>query len=336
MIYLDHNATAPLRPEARAAMEPWLGRPANPMSAHALGREAAMAIDRARSQVAAATGFPRDSVIFTSGATESNTTVLGRGRWAVSATEHPSVLVHAALILPVDSDGHVILGELDGIDGISVQAANNETGVIQDLPAVAAYARSRGILLHVDAAQAPGRIALEHLHLADFVTLSAHKIGGPQGVGALLSRAPVAPLFKGGGQERGQRAGTHNVAGIVGLGAAISEVSPMSPGLRDRLDAGLAALGGRVVGRDRLPNTSCVLFEGWEAADLVIALDLRGICASAGAACASGAERKSPVLAAMGIRGTGLRLSLGPGTTAGEIDTVLAALREIVAAPPGD
>ncbi len=331
MIYVDHNATAPLRPEARAAMEPWLGRPANPMSAHALGRDAAMAVDRARGQVASATGFPRDSVIFTSGATESNITVLSRGRWAVSATEHPSVLAHATVTLPVDGDGLVCLGDLDNVDGISVQAANNETGVIQDLPAVAAYARAHGFLLHVDAAQAPGRIALDHLHLADFVTLSAHKIGGPQGVGALLCRAPIAPFFKGGSQERGQRAGTHNVAGIVGLGAAISEARPMSSALRDHLEAGLVALGGRVVGRERLPQTSCVLFEGWEAADLVIALDLRGICASAGAACASGAERKSAVLAAMGIRGTGLRLSLGPSTTEDEVDAVLVALRAIVA-----
>jgi len=330
VIYLDHNATAPLRPEARRAMEPWLGRPANPMSPHALGREAAMAVDRARQSVADAVGFPRDGVIFTSGATESNTTLLSRGRWAASATEHPSVLAYAAAVIPVDGEGRVILGDLDGADGISVQAANNETGVVQDLPAVAAYARSRGLRLHVDAAQAPGRIALDHLRLADFVTISAHKIGGPQGVGALLARVPFEPLFRGGGQERGLRAGTHHVAGIVGLGAAIGEALPMSPALRDRLEAGLGALGGRVVGRDRLPNTSCVLFPGWEAADLVIALDLRGFCASAGAACASGAQRRSPVLAAMGIAATGLRLSLGPTTTAAEIDAVVAALGDIL------
>ncbi|MFZ5480327.1 MAG: cysteine desulfurase family protein [Myxococcota bacterium] len=326
MIYLDHNATTPLHPAARDAMLPWLGPPANPTSAHAFGRAAAEAVDRARAQVAELCGWHREGVYFTAGATEANATVLSRGRWLVSAVEHPSVRVWGAGELPVDADGVVRLGEVDA-DAVSVMLANNETGVIQP---VAEIARGRAFLLHVDATQAPGKIPVRLD--ADFVTLSAHKMGGPTGIGALLVRKGVAfePLLRGGSQERGRRAGTHAVAAIVGFGAAASVAGTTSPTLRDRLEAGLVALGGRVAGAGapRLPNTSCVGFEGVLAADLAIALDLAGVAVSAGAACASGSAERSHVLRAMGFPGTAVRFSLGPSTTEAEVDAALVAVRD--------
>ncbi len=333
MIYLDHNATSPLCAEARAAMEPWWGRPANPMSPHALGREAAMAVDRAREVVARATGWHRDGVVFTSGATEGNNAVLGQGRWAASAVEHPSVLSRAARLIPVDRDGMVRVPELDAmveVDGISVQLANNETGVVQDLAPLVARARDRGLLVHVDAAQGPGRIPLDGCRDADFVTLSSHKCGGPQGVGAVLVRRglKLPALLRGGPQERGQRAGTHNVAGIVGFAAAMDRPLGHTAVLRDRLEAALPALGGRVIGAaaPRLPNTACVVFDGLDAVDLVIALDLAGVAVSAGAACASGSAGRSHVLGAMGEVGSGVRFSISRDTSVEEIDAALVSL----------
>jgi cysteine desulfurase len=324
LIYLDHNATTPLHPAVREAMLPWLGVPAHPMSAHALGRAAARAIDEARARVAALCGWHREGVFFTSGATEANATVLSRGGWHVAATEHPSVLTWATEVLPVDAEGRVT--EVRG-ERVSVMLANNETGVVQRV------ARPPGGLLHVDASQAPGRVPVEVD--ADFVTLSAHKMGGPAGVGALLVRKGVAfePLLRGGPQERGKRAGTHAVAQIVGFGVAASVASPMSPASRDRLEAGLVALGGRVAGAgaERLPNTTCVGFEGVDAADLVVALDLAGIAASAGSACASGSPERSHVLRAMGFEGTAVRFSLGPTNTTEEVDAALVATREALA-----
>lgn len=337
MIYLDHNATSPLCEEAREAMAPWWGRPANPMSRHGLGREAAMAVDRARETVARATGWFRDGVVFTSGATEGNNLVLSQGHWAASAVEHPSVLARAARRLPVDSRGVVVLDEdeqLDDVDGVSVQLANNETGIVQPVPEVVAWARARGRLVHVDAAQAPGRLSLDACRDADFVTLSSHKCGGPQGVGAVLvARGRVlAPLSLGGPQERGQRAGSHFVAGIVGFAAALARPPGDHDARRERLEAGLSALGGRVLGAPapRLPQTTCVVFDGVDAADLVVALDLAGVAVSAGAACASGSTRRSHVLAAMGEVGTGTRFSLGRDTTVEDIDRALAAVSAAV------
>lgn len=340
MIYLDYNATAPLLPVALAAMQPWFGVAANPSAAHSGGQAAAMAVDRARAQVAALVGWPRDRVVFTSGASESNATVLSRGRWAASAVDHPSVRNWAAVILPVDDQGVVRLEALEaaeGIDGVSVMLANNETGVVQPIAEVIALARRRGLRVHVDAAQAPGRVPLDVLRGADFVTVASHKIGGPQGMGALLlpAGAEAAPLVRGAAQERGWRAGTHNVAGIVGFGAAAEAVSTapiQSPARRDRLEAGLVALGGVVASAraPRLPQTTSVAFPGRMAPDLVMALDLEGVQASAGSACASGAARPSAVLAAMGFPGSGVRFSMGVGTTDAEIDATIAAMTRIL------
>ncbi|MDP2306981.1 MAG: cysteine desulfurase family protein [Pseudomonadota bacterium] len=340
MIYLDHNATSPLRPIALEAMVPWLGAPANPFSQHALGRAAAAAIDRARAQVAALAGWLREGVYFTSGATEANTTVLSRGRWIVSAVEHPSVLVWADRLLPVDAEGRVCLEELaapgyfEGYSGLSVMLANNETGVLSPIAELATLARRAGVLLHVDASQAPGRVPMRID--ADFVTLSAHKFGGPQGVGALLARPGISPepLLRGGPQERGVRAGTHNVAGVVGMGAAAAATfAAMSPARRDRLERSLVAFGGRVAGAgaDRLPNTSCVAFDGVEAADLVMALDLEGIAVSAGSACASGSPEPSHVLRAMGFAGSAVRFSLDADTTDGDVDAAAVAVARVLA-----
>ena len=339
MIYLDHNATTPLLGEARDAMLPWLGTCANASSAHSLGRAAAIAVDRARQQVAELVGWPRDGVVFTSGATEANALALTMGTWAASAVEHPSVLAWATRVLPVDEHGVVQLQTEPGIDetdapiyGISIQLANNETGVLQPISEIAASAHGRGWLLHVDAAQAPGRVGLGSLALADLVSLSAHKLGGPQGVGALLVRPgnDARPILRGGPQERGWRAGTLNVAGIVGFGVAAQracgQVAPS--GLRDKLQAAAILLGGRVAsgGADRLPNTLAVGFDGIDAADLVVALDLAGVCASAGSACASGSPRPSHVLRAMHFPGGAVRFSLGPATTEREVDTTILAL----------
>lgn len=340
MIYLDHNATSPLRTAALEAMVPWFGAPANPFSQHGLGRAAAAAVDKARAQVAALAGWHREGVYFTSGATEANTTVLSRGRWMVSAVEHPSVLVWADSLLPVDSAGRVRLdvlaahGVLEGYSGLSVMLANNETGVVAPIVELAALARRAGVLLHVDASQAPGRIPMRID--ADFVTLSAHKFGGPQGVGALLARPGLSPepLLRGGPQERGRRAGTHNVAGVVGMGAAAAATfEAMSPARRDRLERSLVAMGGRVAGAeaDRLPNTSCVAFDGVEAADLVMALDLEGVATSAGSACSSGSPEPSHVLRAMGFAGSAVRFSLDADTTDAEVDAAAAAVARVLA-----
>ncbi len=337
MIYLDHNATTPLCAAARVAMEPWWAVPANPFSAHAYGRHAAAAVDDARARVAALFGWEREGVVFTSGATEANTTVLSRGRWIVSAVEHPSALTWGAEQIPVDADGVVRLDVLDAalsrgaVDGVSVMAANNETGVLQPIAAVRAIARRHGVLLHVDASQLPGRV--EPAVDADFVTISAHKMGGPQGVGALLVRRGVRmePLLPG-PQERARRGGTPNVAGIVGMGAAAAG-STLLPDLRDRLERGLGALGGVVAGAGapRLPNTSSVAFAGIDAGDLVMALDLAGVATSVGSACASGSPEPSHVLRAMGFHGSAVRFSTGAKTTQAEIDAAIAAVSTVIA-----
>ncbi len=329
MIYADHNASAPLAPRARAAMEPWLDLPGNAFSAHEVGRRAAIAVEQARAQVAALVGARPGEVFFTSGATEANATVLSRGRWLVSAVEHPSVLVWGDATLPVDAHGRVDLDRLPdpaGFDGVAVMLANNETGVIQPVDALAEWARTHGLLLHVDASQGPGRVPIDRI-AGDTLTLSAHKLGGPQGVGALVARRPVEPLLRGGPQERGRRAGTHAVAAIVGFGAATG--GPLQdPRARDRLEGGLLALGGRVAGKGapRLPNTACVGFDGVDANDLVIVLDLAGICVSAGSACASGSPEPSHVLRAMGHPGSAVRFSFGHGTPDHDVDTLVAAV----------
>ncbi len=352
-IYLDHNASTPLAPEARAAMLPWLDHPANSHAAHQRGRAAHQAIDIARGQVAALWGADPRCVLFTSGATEANalalsTELLGVRRWVGSSVEHPSVRAWLHGELPVDAEGrlHAVALDAADADGVSIQYANNETGVVQDIVALTRHAHARGLRVHVGASQTPGRLDLAALRHADAVTLSAHKMGGPQGVGALvLARLPphAEGLLRGGPQERGLRAGTHAVASIVGFGTAAHLVPTRLAGaehvedLRDHLERGLRALGGRVAGAGatRLPNTACVGFPGRDAAMLVLALDLEGIEVSAGAACASGSQTPGHVLAAMGFLdhtpGGAVRFSLGPETTRDEVDACLDSVETVLA-----
>ena len=337
--YLDHNATAPLHPAARAAMIQALDS-ANTASAHTAGQSAAMIVDTARGQVGRLLGRDPRQVTFTSGATEANATVLRglrtpeRPAVLVSAIEHPSVLRHATHTVPVHSDGTLDLDALrrlvDALSGqlavVSVMAANNETGVLQPIGAVAEIAAAAGVPLHCDATQIVGRLPFDAP--VDWLSLSAHKLGGPMGVGALVGEGALAPLLLGGPQERGRRAGTHNVPGIAGMGAAAAAAVPMTPEKRDRLEAACRALGGEILGQDapRLPNTLSVLFK--VPGDLIVmALDLAGVYASNGSACSSGAAQESHVVAAMGRQGIPVRLSLGPDT---DIDPVIPILERVV------
>ncbi len=343
MIYLDYNATSPLLPEVRAALVGALDLFGNPSSGHRVGREAAMALDTARGQVARMMGRDPRELVFTSGATEANALALlglrteARPEVWVSAVEHPSVLAWATRRLPVDSRGLLDLERLDEalragasrVAALSVQAASNESGVLQPIAEIAALARAHGVTLHCDAVQVPGRVST--LLDADLVTLSAHKMGGPKGVGALLGRPLPRPMLQGGSQERGVRPGTQNLLGILGFAAAAEAISrrPLQrPEARDRLQERLVALGARVVGAraPRLPNTLLVLFDA--PGDVVAAaLDLAGIAVSTGSACASGAANASPALQAMGMQGTPVRISLGPDSIS---EDEVGAVEEVV------
>lgn len=360
--YLDWNATAPLRPQAHAALLGALAVIGNPSSVHAAGRAARRLVEEARAEIAALAGAPSDGVVFTSGGTEANALALCGSALpvAVSAVEHASVLAARddAARIPVGDDGVVDLDALDAMLAargpmlVSVMIANNETGVIQPVAAIAELVHARGGLLHCDAVQAAGRIGLDMAAQGiDLLTISAHKLGGAQGAGALVVHAGPRPAaqLRGGGQEQGSRAGTENVAAIAAFGAAARaartglsaarEVARM----RDRLEeaACRAAPVTRILGAGapRLCNTSCLALPGAEAATLVMAMDLAGIAISAGAACSSGKVRASHVLAAMGvpaeIAGGAVRVSLGPSTTTAEIDGFVrhwAVLAERVAA----
>ena len=356
--YLDHNATAPLRPEALAAMTEVLAGPGNASSIHRFGREARKRIEAARAAVAALVAVPPEQVIFTSGGSEANNLAL-RGADAASlivgATEHEAVLqpAHGAglpmRLLPVLADGRAdlvalerLLAELPRPALVALMLANNETGVIHPVAEAAAIARAAGATLHCDAVQAAGRLPLDLAALgATTLSLSAHKIGGPQGVGALIV-APghdVDPLIRGGGQEMGRRAGTENVAGIVGFGVAArlarAEIGQWAEvaALRDRYEAALRAVcqGAPVYGAEapRLPNTSLVGMPGVSAETQVMAFDLDGLAVSSGAACSSGKVRPSHVLLAMGVpqdaAREAIRASFGRATTADEVDRLIAA-----------
>jgi cysteine desulfurase len=351
--YLDWNATAPLRPEAAAAISEALNRWGNPSSVHRRGRAARQTIERAREAVAALLGDADPSgVVFVSGGTEANHLALlgaGRQRVLVSAVEHDSVryAVPAAEIIPVGSDGIVSLDALDRLLAadsppalVSVMYANNETGVIQPVADVAQIARRHGALFHCDAIQAAGKLALDTGAIgADLVTLSAHKIGGPQGVGALVVTGGIdlAPLFRGGGQERRRRAGTENLLGIAGFAAAAaaSEVAVYNrvAALRDELEARIAAIAPEAVvlgaAAPRLPNTSAIALPGIPAETQVVALDLDGVMISTGAACSSGKVGPSHVLAAMRvdpeIASSAIRVSLGWSSDEAEIAHFLRA-----------
>lgn len=351
--YLDWNATAPLRPEAAAAMSEALRRWGNPSSVHRRGRAARQIVERARDAVAGLLGDVDPSgVVFVSGGTEANHLALlgaGRERVLVSAIEHDSVryAVPAAEIIPVGPDGIVALDELDRLLGadlrpalVSVMYANNETGVIQPIAEIASIARRHGAMFHCDAVQAAGKVALEVGTIgADLITLSAHKLGGPPGVGALVVTGGVdlAPLLRGGGQEHRRRAGTENLPGIAGFAAAAAAAELAAyervAGLRDGLEAEIAAIAPEAVVVDaaapRLPNTSAIAMPGVAAETQVVALDLDGVMVSAGAACSSGKVGPSHVLAAMRvdpeIAVSTIRVSLGWSSSEAEIDHFLRA-----------
>ncbi|WP_072397110.1 cysteine desulfurase family protein [Hyphomicrobium sp. CS1GBMeth3] len=356
--YLDYNATAPLRTEARDAVVAALDAFGNASSVHAEGRRARSLIDEAREAIAALVGADASEIVFTSGATEANTWALSAPweRVALAGVEHDSVRAPATAFatargaevvgLPVSSEGIVDFTAAPEGALLVLQLANNETGVLQDVAAAGLWATENGARLHTDAVQAPGRVAIDFRTLgAATMSLSAHKIGGPKGIGALVVGSGVAldPLFTGGGQEMRRRAGTENVAAIAGFGAAARaalrdlENAPRIAALRDRLEAEvLAATPEAIVigsGAPRLPNTSSIALSGVSAETLVIKLDLMGLAVSAGAACSSGKVGESHVLRAMGLRSeianSAIRVSLGPETTENDIAAFVAAWRRI-------
>jgi cysteine desulfurase len=378
--YLDHNAITPIRPEAEAAVLRALRASGNPSSVHAAGREARTLLDEARGRVAAALHVhPRD-LVFTSGATESATLAIrgalaaapeGRTGLVVTAVEHPCVLDLARAlslggtpvqVVPVDRRGVVdveVLGHAVGTETALVccMLANNETGVLQPVAEAADLAHAAGALLLCDAVQAAGKLPVDLPALrVDLAAITAQKFGGPRGAGALwiapgVRLSPIA----GGHQERGRRAGTENLPGLAGMGAALEAAVAALPvdvervrRMRDRLEEGLVAAlpGARVngAGAERLPGTLSITFPGSDGETMLMALDLEGICASAGAACTSGSTTPSHVLSAMGLgvdeaRAT-LRLSLGWSSIDADVDHALRVLpgivrkvREALAAP---
>jgi cysteine desulfurase len=365
--YLDFNATAPLRPEAKAAMIEALDVAGNPSSVHREGRRARSVIEGAREKVARLVGAKASEIVFTSGASEANSWVLAQP-WATiitSGIEHDSVLAPARaanaelVMLPVGRDGVVKLADFAALLAsrsfaapalFAVQMANNETGVIQPVADMAELARAHGVKVHVDAVQAAGRLGIDFAALGvETLALSAHKFGGPKGVGVLVIRDHVdlMPMIRGGGQERRRRAGTENVPAIAGLGAASDaarrdlESVKRVASLRDKLEAGLKHGSPRAViigeGAPRLANTTAVALPGKLAETLVIRLDLAGIAVSAGSACSSGKVGASHVLEAMGLgpdltAGT-IRVSLGPETTEDDIAAFLAAWKAIAGEP---
>jgi cysteine desulfurase len=365
--YLDFNATAPLRAEAKAAMIEALEIVGNPSSVHAEGRRARSMVEAARESVARLVGAKPSEVVFTSGASEANAWALSQP-WATiltSGIEHDSVLAptRAAgaeiVMLPVGPDGVIKVEDVAGLltsPGIvrpaiiAVQLANNETGVIQPVAEIAELARAHGIKMHTDAVQAAGRLAIDFAALdVDTLAISAHKFGGPKGVGALVIRDHVdlVPLLRGGGQERRRRAGTENVAGIAGFGAAaeaaLRDLTAINVvgALRDGLEAEIKRISPNAViageGASRIANTTAVALPGKLAETLVIRLDLAGIAVSAGSACSSGKVGASHVLEAMGlghdIASSTIRISLGGTTTKDDIAAFLAAWKTIVGAP---
>jgi len=370
IIYLDNNATTQPAPEVLDAMEPYLrDHFGNPSSVHRLGQRAAHAIDHAREQVALLIGAKPNQIVFTSGGTESNNLAVrgalaGRGgarHVATTAVEHPAVLEVCQHL--VDSGDAVTFGRVDGQGRLdldqfesqitdqtalaSVMWANNETGVVFPIEKVAHITSQRGVSLHVDAVNAVGKLPMDLERVPiDLLSVSAHKLHGPKGVGALFVRNSqlVRPLFFGGRQERDMRPGTENVAGIVGFGAA-AELAADAMGtwagtarLRDRLEEGICrrVAIARVNGDrlNRLPNTSNISFEALMAEAVLLSLSEQGVCASSGSACSSGSVEPSHVLAAMGIDRRhahgAIRFSLSRYTTAEEIDATLEILPPII------
>jgi cysteine desulfurase len=366
-IYLDWNATTPLRPETKRAMAATLEIAGNPSSIHAEGRAARKIVEDTRQQLAQTIGVKPADIVFTSGGTEANASALQPllrreraslplERLVVSAIEHPSVLAGGRFaesqveLAPVTVDGVIDLDALRGLligkppALVSVMLANNETGVIQPISEVAALVHEAGGVLHVDCVQAFGKIPVDARTLgADLVSVSAHKLGGPKGVGALIIANPalqgLSPLLRGGGQERNHLGGTENVIGLAGFGAAVAAARDNLAGEFDRLSALQAkletALTARndvvIFGKDamRLPNTTMFAVPGTSAETSVIALDLAGVAISAGSACSSGKVHISHVLRAMAVPSEiaqgAVRLSLGYGTGETDIDRYLEA-----------
>ena len=356
-IYLDHNATAPLRPEARAAMAAAFDCAGNPSSIHAEGRAARRIVEDARETVAAIFEVEPSRVYFTSGGTEAANWLLqprGRETLVVSAVEHPCVLsghrfaTGDCRAVPVLEDGTLDLDALEAALAsgpvAAIQAANNETGVVQRTANIAEMVHSKGAMLICDAVQAIGRLPLRELTGADVLFFSAHKFGGPKGAGAAIIRNAdfvPAPLLKGGGQERRQRSGTENVPGIAGLAAALEVAVAEQPGFaakakawREKLESGIRSLAPDAVifGEEawRLPNTTCFAIPGKSAEVSLMTFDLEGIAVSSGSACSSGKVERSHVLVAMGVpvdlsRGA-IRVSTGWTTEEADIERFLNVL----------
>jgi cysteine desulfurase len=369
-VYLDWNATAPLRPEARVAMAAAWDLSGNPSSVHAEGRRARRLIEDARAAVARAVGATPRNVIFTSGGTEANVLALAPGlhspaglpvqRLLVSAIEHASVLaggrfsaevtgkirVTRAGVVDLEHLAELLAGGPPAL--VSIMAANNETGALQPVAEAARLVHAAGGLLHVDAIQALGKIPLDIKDIGcDLLSLSAHKLGGPKGVGALVLTDGITglePLLRGGGQEQSRRAGTENVAGIAGFGAAVGSAtafeteSNLLQSLKHRLESGLRETPGMIVFADdvpRLPNTTLFTVRGMRAETAVIGFDLADIAVSSGSACSSGKVQPSHVLEAMGVgpklaQGA-VRLSLGWSTSQADVDRCLKAWRKLSA-----
>ena len=367
-VYLDHNATTALEPAVLEAMLPWLSQQfGNASSRHDYGRAARRAIDAARAQVAAALGAHPTEVVFTSGGSEANNlflkgaaACLKPGLLAVGATEHPCVIKAAEQLarhgwllkkLAVDALGRIDAGAYETLlqqkpKLISIMLANNETGVVQDIAGLATQAKSTGAWFHADAVQAVGKLAVDFRSLnaagVHALTLSAHKIGGPKGAAALVldKRVELEPLIAGGGQERGLRSGTENVAAIVGFGLACElavrrrdEIAPRLAALRARLEMGLSEMGATLfgVGAERLPNTLYFALPNLDGETLLGQLDRAGYALASGAACSSASPEPSHVLQAMGVapdlaRGA-LRISLGAANTAEQMEDFLITLQ---------
>jgi len=325
-VYLDHNATTPLRDEARAAMIAAMDVAGNPSSVHAEGRAAKALVEKARAQVAAALGAEGADIVFTSGATEAAALACEDRGLACADVEHEAVLAWCESVLGVDGNGRVAVSD----PGQSaLQLANSETGVIQDLP--------QGLAVS-DVTQGFGKLPIAFNWLGcDMALVSAHKLGGPKGIGALVMKrgTDIAARIRGGGQEMGRRSGTENVIGIAGFGAAAEAAAKdLSDGvwtqvetLRDRMEAAIAAEASDIIfagkGAARLPNTSCMISPGWKGETQVMQMDLNGFAVSAGSACSSGKVRASKVLAAMGFdegaAASAIRVSLGPRTTEDDV-----------------
>lgn len=367
-VYLDYNATSPVDPAVREAMLPYLGaRFGNPSSRHEFGRHARQAVEEARARVAAAVGAHATEVIFTSGGSEANnlfikgaTAGMKPGVLAVSAVEHPCVREPARQlqrqgwqlrVIGVDGQGRVDTADYGAALGqrpalVAVMLANNETGVVQDIPALAAQARAEGAWFHCDAVQGLGKVPVDFRQLGVHgLTVSAHKIGGPLGVGALVvdKRVDLAPLIAGGGHERGLRSGTENVPAIVGFGVAcelavtgLAEEATRLVGLRAMVEEGVTALGAEVFSRaaNRLPNTVFFALADLDGETLVGRLDRAGYAVASGSACSSANPEPSAILLAMGVARdvarNAVRVSLGRGTEEQDVRGFLAKLLEAV------